>query len=229
MSFPLLALVDGERHGPLWSMLRPRLASVCDIVELARAPRPGLCAVLATGGLAPAGYRLATDLPDATRAVLIDPGPPNGPASADQALSVIGFAAEPLLAWRGLVGPAFELRLLPSAPPAQIVDLLTDHVLDALGLVPIRIGEPMSTPLTLPGRFESVLRRQCQFLDQNEPLDPNARLDTLGLDSFGVVNLVVDIEDEFGVVLPEELMTEDVFTTPTTLWAAVADIVRPTS
>ena len=44
--------------------------------------------------------------------------------------------------------------------------------------------------------FETVLRRHLTYLAADAPLDPDAALKDLGLDSMRAVDLVFDLEDE---------------------------------
>jgi acyl carrier protein len=47
-----------------------------------------------------------------------------------------------------------------------------------------------------------------------------------GLDSSGVINLLLDIEDTFGISLPEALLTPETFRTRATLERVVATLAR---
>lgn len=76
-----------------------------------------------------------------------------------------------------------------------------------------------------PARFVEVLRRQCRFVEPDAPIDMDASLESLGVDSLGMVSLVVDLEDEFQMAIPDELMTDEVFATPTALWTALEGYV----
>ncbi|HWF79552.1 MAG TPA: acyl carrier protein [Streptosporangiaceae bacterium] len=70
--------------------------------------------------------------------------------------------------------------------------------------------------------FEAILRRRLSYLPQDEVLRPDDSLKDLGLDSMQAVELIFDIEDELGVVLPDELMTAQTFATAASLGAALA-------
>ena len=71
--------------------------------------------------------------------------------------------------------------------------------------------------------FIAVLRRHLTYLAVGTPLDPDAALKSLGLDSMRAVDLVFDLEDELGVVLPDEAMNAATFATARNLWSAVSD------
>ncbi|MGI5274504.1 phosphopantetheine-binding protein [Nonomuraea sp. CA-218870] len=47
----------------------------------------------------------------------------------------------------------------------------------------------------------------------------------LGLDSMGVVRLIVDLEDAYGVQVPDEILDEKTFATVASLWAALSPLM----
>lgn len=71
--------------------------------------------------------------------------------------------------------------------------------------------------------FETVLRRHLTYLAADAPLDPDAALKDLGLDSMRAVDLVFDLEDEMGVMLPDEAMNAATFATARSLRAALSE------
>jgi acyl carrier protein len=72
----------------------------------------------------------------------------------------------------------------------------------------------------MPEEFSAILRRHLRYLQPGEPLAPDAPLRDLGLDSMAAVTLMLDLEDEFGVTLPDSELTRHTFGTPGALWAA---------
>lgn len=50
-------------------------------------------------------------------------------------------------------------------------------------------------------------------------------LGKLGLDSMASIDLLMDIESQFGVQIPDELMTVDTFSTGNHLLAVIAKLV----
>jgi acyl carrier protein len=72
-----------------------------------------------------------------------------------------------------------------------------------------------------------------RFLDTLKPHLPYAGGDlaaaddlaALGLDSMGVVRLLVDLEEQYDLDLPDDLLTEETFSTVGSLWATVAELV----
>ena len=68
--------------------------------------------------------------------------------------------------------------------------------------------------------FMSILTRHLRYLDGE--LTPDASLRALGLDSMASVALMVDLEDAFGVTLPDRLVTMETFANAGTLWQAIS-------
>lgn len=75
--------------------------------------------------------------------------------------------------------------------------------------------------------YEAVLRKHLEHLPADAPLDPDAPLKPLGLDSMKAVDLVFDLEDDLAIALPDEAMTAATFATPRSLWAALTAASTP--
>lgn len=73
-------------------------------------------------------------------------------------------------------------------------------------------------------RFEEVLRPVLRHLPADEALLPGTDLASVGLDSMASVELLLSLEDHYGVSLPDELLTNSTFATPASLWQAVASV-----
>lgn len=69
--------------------------------------------------------------------------------------------------------------------------------------------------------FGAILRRHLKYLDGDAEIPDEAPLRDLGLDSMQAVELLFDLEDELGVVLPDAAMTAETFATANSLWAAI--------
>lgn len=76
--------------------------------------------------------------------------------------------------------------------------------------------------------FEAIIRRHSRFVEPLARIDPNALMASLGADSLEIVELIVDLEDEFGISFTEELLTPGVFATPMTIWRGVEVARRAT-
>ncbi|MGV9362606.1 phosphopantetheine-binding protein [Amycolatopsis sp. NPDC003731] len=62
-------------------------------------------------------------------------------------------------------------------------------------------------------RFDTILRKYLKNLAPQQELTSDARLKDLGLNSMRAIDLLFDLEDEFGVELPDDAMTDDTFAT----------------
>jgi acyl carrier protein len=78
--------------------------------------------------------------------------------------------------------------------------------------------------LEIPHEFQNILRPHLPFADSGT-LTAFDELAGLGLDSMGVVRLLVDIEDAYGVQVPDEILDEATFATVGSLWEALAPLV----
>lgn len=75
-------------------------------------------------------------------------------------------------------------------------------------------------------RFADLLKPFLRFLG-DRPLTEDAELRPLGLDSMQAIEVLFEIEDVFGITLPDELMTDATFETAGSLWSAVHTCLEP--
>jgi acyl carrier protein len=73
-------------------------------------------------------------------------------------------------------------------------------------------------------RFEVLVRKHLFFLAADEELRPGLDLREFGLDSLGVVDLLVSLESAYGVRLTDDFLSMDTFATPAVLWGALSRI-----
>ncbi|MEU0213418.1 phosphopantetheine-binding protein [Streptomyces canus] len=76
-----------------------------------------------------------------------------------------------------------------------------------------------------PDRFEHIIRKYVPLLPKDKDLPPEAALADLGLDSLGIVSLIIDLEDAFDFAIPDESLTAQTFSTPAGLWAELSSII----
>ena len=76
---------------------------------------------------------------------------------------------------------------------------------------------------------EIVLRRNLPALPAEEVIPTEARLADLGLDSIGVISLLLDLEESLGISIPFELLTVETFQTRGSLEAAVQTLAVASS
>jgi acyl carrier protein len=78
--------------------------------------------------------------------------------------------------------------------------------------------------MNMPSRFRKTLLAHLPYADSDD-LAPGDDLAALGLDSMGTVQLLIDLEENFGLELPDELITEETFATAGSLWQTVAGLI----
>ena len=70
--------------------------------------------------------------------------------------------------------------------------------------------------------FEKTLREHLSLLPATTELAPDMQLGSLGLDSLASIQLLVSIEETYDVAIPDEFLNLETFSTPASLWRAVA-------
>ena len=76
----------------------------------------------------------------------------------------------------------------------------------------------------IPVAFRKTLLAHLPYADTVE-FAATDDLAALGLNSMAVVQLLTDLEETFGLELPDELITEDTFGTVGSLWDVVGRLV----
>jgi acyl carrier protein len=76
----------------------------------------------------------------------------------------------------------------------------------------------------LPPELEALLRRHCRLLAPGAPIDPEALLMSLGVDSLEIIELIVALEDVFGISIPPEMLNPQTFATPSTIRSAIEEL-----
>jgi acyl carrier protein len=76
--------------------------------------------------------------------------------------------------------------------------------------------------------FQTFMELLCSYLPLagSDSLDPSSQLVDLGLDSFNTVEILVRLEEEFSVELPDEELTAETFATVGSLWSLVEAALR---
>lgn len=74
-------------------------------------------------------------------------------------------------------------------------------------------------------QFESILRPRLPLLPADEPLTADLDLRAYGLDSIGVVDLLVALENAYNVRLPEEEASMEAFATAGVLWRTLSKLL----
>ncbi len=80
----------------------------------------------------------------------------------------------------------------------------------------------MSLPTAeLPDRLLDILRPRLRFLNAGDELTLDSDLGKLGLDSMASIDLLMDLEAQLGVQIPDDSMDVDTFATPRHLLAII--------
>ncbi|MEU1176781.1 phosphopantetheine-binding protein [Streptomyces sp. NPDC005820] len=74
-------------------------------------------------------------------------------------------------------------------------------------------------------RFESVVRPNLPLLEPETPLAPDAAFAALGLDSMQTVSLLVEVEEAYDIVMPDEALAAETFAGPLSLWRQVSALL----
>lgn len=69
------------------------------------------------------------------------------------------------------------------------------------------------TETDLASQLQDILRPHLRFLKAEEPVPMDEDLGRFGLDSMSSIDLLMEIESQLGVQIPDELMTADTFAT----------------
>ena len=72
----------------------------------------------------------------------------------------------------------------------------------------------------MDSRFVATVAPHLKFLG-DQSLTPQSRLPDLGLDSMQAIDLLFDLEDRFGVALPDDELNDKTFATAGDLWDAI--------
>lgn len=77
-------------------------------------------------------------------------------------------------------------------------------------------------------RFRGLLLGYARGVGTGSEADPGlgASMAELGIDSMAVIALLTGIEDEFGLILPDELISPANLASPLTLWSAIEPLLR---
>jgi len=67
-----------------------------------------------------------------------------------------------------------------------------------------------------------MIRKCARLLDPDEPIWPERPLREVGVDSFGLVDLLVMLEDGFDIILPDDQLTPEMFESAATIAVVVA-------
>jgi acyl carrier protein len=74
-------------------------------------------------------------------------------------------------------------------------------------------------------QFEALLRSHLPFLDADEELRGDLDLREFGLDSMGVVDLMLSLEETYDVHFVDDALSMNCFSTPAVLWDTLSRLI----
>jgi acyl carrier protein len=80
-----------------------------------------------------------------------------------------------------------------------------------------------------PPEFEMIIRKHCRRIGAGVPVDAETSLLQLGVDSMAIVTIVLEIEEAFGISIPDELLAGEDSLMPGRMWEAVEMVRRQSS
>jgi acyl carrier protein len=80
--------------------------------------------------------------------------------------------------------------------------------------------------MTPEPKFTQLVRRRLKYAPTNGNLNADLALKDYGLDSGATIDLLLDLEDTYGITMPDEYLSEETFATLSSLWQAVSRLVR---
>lgn len=81
------------------------------------------------------------------------------------------------------------------------------------------------TATDLTPKLQAILSPKLRFLAPGQAVPMDEDLGKLGLDSMASIDLLMEIEQELGVQIPDEMMTADTFSTGNHLLAVIEKLV----
>lgn len=75
-------------------------------------------------------------------------------------------------------------------------------------------------------KFIDLVKKYLKFWDKNKEIDVDENLKDLGLDSISSIQLLIEIEDTYDIIMSDEHLTDDTFSTISCLWKEVESIIN---
>ena len=74
-------------------------------------------------------------------------------------------------------------------------------------------------------KLKTCMVEHLKLVKSEDQINDDAELASLGLDSMAATNLMIDIEDVFGITFSDDLLTPETFRTVTTLNSAIQKLL----
>lgn len=85
--------------------------------------------------------------------------------------------------------------------------------------------EDISKQLVDAKAFLGILNNYLKQIGDGNSLTMESNLYELGLDSMAAVNLLLELEETYGVMFPDALLTDSTFETPLALKSAIVSLI----
>ncbi|NEO41270.1 MAG: acyl carrier protein [Moorea sp. SIOASIH] len=79
---------------------------------------------------------------------------------------------------------------------------------------------------TIIERIKTCMVEHLKLVKSVDEIKDDTELTSLGLDSMGATNLMIDLEDEFDITFPDALLTPETFKTTLTLDSAIQTLLN---
>jgi acyl carrier protein len=83
----------------------------------------------------------------------------------------------------------------------------------------LRGGLPLFSP-----ELERILRKHARFVATGADINPDTSLASIGVDSLDIIELIVQIEDNFDLEIPPDQVTPQTFATPASIWELLCEL-----
>jgi len=77
----------------------------------------------------------------------------------------------------------------------------------------------------IQARVVDLIRRSAKLLEPGEELPGDRELMEVGVDSFGLLELITNLELEFDIAIPDDMLTRETFQSASSVTRAVRDIL----
>jgi acyl carrier protein len=74
--------------------------------------------------------------------------------------------------------------------------------------------------------FLSVLKNHMDSDMEESEIPLDSSLEEIGIDSFKAVYLILDIEQAFDILIPEDIIAPEIFGSPQTLFNAIKELIK---
>ncbi|MBE2997238.1 hypothetical protein IDM40_00770 [Nocardiopsis sp. HNM0947] len=77
--------------------------------------------------------------------------------------------------------------------------------------------------------FENLIRKALRTHPANAEINESLDLFSAGLDSMAQIELMLAVEEHYDIIIPDEMLVKETFSTPAQLWKVTKSAPRNTS